>query len=210
MPLEQYEAMVESGIFTERDKLQLINGILVAKVTQGDDHCVADDLCRDGLSAVMPPGWFVRSNKPILLPPDGAPEPDEAVIRGSTRDYARGKKGKPRAADVALVVEIAQSSVAADREMIAVYGRAGIPVYWIINLVDRQIEVYSGPHGGGYAKCEVYGPGYDRPRRRRRRTSSGRSPSMIYYRESLSRSNGLFFVGGRGVPRGGTKPTRTG
>jgi Uma2 family endonuclease len=159
MTLEQYEAMVESGIFTERDKLQLINGILVAKVTQGDDHCVADDLCRNGLSAVTPRGWFVRSNKPILLPPDGAPEPDEAVIRGSTRDYARGKKGKPGAADVALVVEIAQSSVAADREMIAVYGRAGIPVYWIINLVERQVEVYSGPHAGGYAKCEVYGPG---------------------------------------------------
>jgi hypothetical protein len=67
MTLEQYEAMVESGIFTERDKLQLINGILVAKVTEGDDHCVADDLCRNGLSAVTPPGWFVRSNKPILL-----------------------------------------------------------------------------------------------------------------------------------------------
>jgi Uma2 family endonuclease len=99
----------------------------------------------------------VRSNKPILLPPDGAPEPDEAVIRGSTRDYTRVKKGKPGAADVALVVKIAQSSVAADRQMIAVYGRAGIPVYWIINLVDRQIEVYSGPRG--YAKCEVYGPG---------------------------------------------------
>ena len=53
---------------------------------------MADDLCRDGLSAVTPPGWFVRSDKPILLPPDGEPEPDEAVIRGSTRDYGRGNK----------------------------------------------------------------------------------------------------------------------
>ena len=71
MSLEQYDAMVESGIFTERDRLQLINGILVAKVTQGDDHSVADGLCRDDLSAVLPLGWCIRSDKPVRLPPDG-------------------------------------------------------------------------------------------------------------------------------------------
>ena len=68
LSVDQYEAMVESGIFTERDKLQLIDGMLVAKVTQGDDHIVADDLCRDALNAVVPAGWFVRSAKPVSLP----------------------------------------------------------------------------------------------------------------------------------------------
>ncbi len=90
MPVEQYEAMVESGFFTKHDRLHLINGILVAKMTQGDDHCVTDDLCRVALSAVLPPGWFVRPSKPVRLPPDGDPEPDEAVVRGSIRDYGRG------------------------------------------------------------------------------------------------------------------------
>ena len=93
LSVDQYEAMVESGIFTEHDRLQLINGMLVAKVTQGDDHCVADDLCRAELSAVVPPGWFVRSNKPVRLPPDSEPEPDESVVRGSIRDYERGNAG---------------------------------------------------------------------------------------------------------------------
>jgi Uma2 family endonuclease len=163
MPLEQYEAMVESGIFTERDRLQLINGLLVAKVTQGDDHCAADDLSRVALERVVPAGWYVRPNKPLRLPPDGCPEPDEAVVRGSIRDYVRGGKGMPGAQDVALVVEIAQSSLAADREMTRVYGPAGIPFYWIVNLVDRQVEVYSGPRPDGYGKRDIYRSGEDVP-----------------------------------------------
>jgi Uma2 family endonuclease len=151
LSLDRYEAMVESGIFTERDRLQLINGMLVAKVTQGDDHYVADDLCRVELSAVLPPGWFVRPGKPVKLPPDGMPEPDEAVVRGSARDYARRKRGTPGAQDVGLIVEVAYSSLAEDRAMVAVYGRSGISIYWILNLVDRQVEVYSCPQPDGYA-----------------------------------------------------------
>ena len=150
MSLDQYEAMVESGIFTERDRLQLINGMLVAKLTQGDDHCVADDLCRVELAGVVPPGWFVRPGKPVRLPPDGMPEPDEAVVRGSARDYGARNAERP-AQDVGLLVEVAYSSLAEDRAMVAVYGRSGIPVYWILNLVERQVEVYSCPQPDGYA-----------------------------------------------------------
>jgi Uma2 family endonuclease len=118
MSLEQYDALVESGLFTERDRLQLINGILVTKVTQGDDHCVADEDCRTALQRALPPGWFIRSNKPVDIPPDGVPEPDQAVVRGSNRDYGRKKRGRPGAKDVALIVEIAQSSLPEDRAMV--------------------------------------------------------------------------------------------
>ena len=69
LSVDQYDAMIESGIFTERDRLQLINGMLVAKVTQGEDHCVADDLCRAELSAVLPPGWFIRSEQACQIAP---------------------------------------------------------------------------------------------------------------------------------------------
>jgi Uma2 family endonuclease len=161
--VDQYEAMVESGIFTEHDRLQLINGMLVAKVTQGDDHSVSDELCRTSLSAVLPPGWSIRTNKPVRLLPDSEPEPDETVVRGSIRDYARGKRGTPGPQDVGLIVEVSQSSLAADRAMVRIYGPAGIPVYWIINLVDRQVEVYSHPQPDGYATCDVYRPGESVP-----------------------------------------------
>ena len=94
LSVDQYDAMIESGIFTERDRLQLINGILVAKVTQGDDHCVADDLCRAELSAVLPPGWIIRSNKPVRPPPGSEPEPNESVVvEVSIRDYRAGPPG---------------------------------------------------------------------------------------------------------------------
>ena len=163
MPVEQYEAMVESGFFTKHDRLHLINGMLVAKMTRGDDHCATDDLCRLALSALLPPGWFVRPGKPVRLPPDGAPEPDEAVVRGSIRDYARGKRGMPGANDVALIVEVADTSLRADRAMTVVYGRAGIAVYWIVNLVDRQVEVYSEPGPTGYASRVDHTPGTSVP-----------------------------------------------
>jgi Uma2 family endonuclease len=161
--LERYEAMVESGVFTKRDRFHLINGILVAKVTQGDEHCEADDLCRVALEGVLPPGWYVRPSKPVRLPPDGAPEPDETVVRGSIRDYGPRKRGMPGASDIGLIVEIAHSSLQQDRAMVSVYGRAGIPIYWIVNLVDRQVEVYSIPTSAGYSSRLDFRPGENVP-----------------------------------------------
>ena len=136
--LDQYEAMVGSGVFTKRDRLHLINGLLVAKMTQGDTHCVADDLCRVALSGVIPAGWFIRSAKPVRLPPDCEPEPDHAVVRGAIRDY---RHGHPGPADVGQIVEIADSSLTEDRKMACVYGAAGVPIYWIVNLAkpDRGL-----------------------------------------------------------------------
>ena len=147
MTLERYEQMVASGAFTEHDRVHLINGFLVAKMTQGDPHCVSDDLCRNAITGVLPRGWIVRSDKPVTIPPNSKPEPDHVVARGEIRDYTDHSPGP---ADVALVVEVALSSLAEDRMQADVYATANIPVYWIVNLVDRQIEVYSGPSRAGY------------------------------------------------------------
>jgi Uma2 family endonuclease len=148
MSLDKYEAMVDSGIFTPGDRLHLINGFLVAKVTQNDPHCTADDLCGVALDSVIPPGWYVRAAKPVRLPPDNMPEPDRTVVRGAIRDYARRCPGP---GDIGLIVEVSYSSLADERNQAQVYARNGIPVYWIVNLIDRQIEVYSGPGSSGYS-----------------------------------------------------------
>jgi Uma2 family endonuclease len=156
LTLEQYEAMVASGIFTGRERFHLINGYLVAKMTQNDPHCTADDLCGEALARVIPPGWYVRAGKPIRIPSQASkPEPDRCVVRGNIRDYSRRS---PQPADVALVVEVSDSSLAEDRKQAGMYGRAGIPYYWIIDLVDGQVEVYSDPGPSGYGSHQVLMP----------------------------------------------------
>ena len=156
MSIDQYEKLVDSGVFTKRDRLQLINGILVAKVTQNPPHGMADLLCGKALARVIPAGWHLRPDKPVRLPPDGEPEPDQCVARGDERDYS---DRHPGAEDVGLLVEIADSSLAADREMARTYGARGVPVYWIVNLRESQVEVYTEPAANGYGHSRAYKPG---------------------------------------------------
>ena len=166
LTLEQYERMVDEGIIGEHDRVHLINGILVAKMTQNDPHCTADDLCGLALEQLIPPGWYIRGAKPIRIPGgdgrrDSKPEPDRCVVRGTVRDY---EERTPGPADVALVVEIADSSLAEDRKLAAeVYGPAGIPVAWIVDLRGRRVEVYTGPGPQGYGPPETFEEGQSVP-----------------------------------------------
>jgi Uma2 family endonuclease len=166
LTLEQYERMVDEGIIGEHDRVHLINGILVAKMTQDDPHCTADDLCDAALRQVIPAGWCIRGAKPIRIPGragrrDSKPEPDRCVVRGTVRDYEERTPGPP---DVGLVVEIADTSLTEDRKYATdLYGPARIPVYWIVNLVDRQVEVYTKPGPRGYRSTEIFKEGRSVP-----------------------------------------------
>jgi Uma2 family endonuclease len=88
------------------------------------------------------------------------PEPDRCVVRGTIRDYARRT---PEPGDIALIVEVADSSLSDDRTQALLYAQSRIPVYWIVNLVDRQVEVYSNPRPDGYALCDIYRSGHHVP-----------------------------------------------
>jgi Uma2 family endonuclease len=162
MSLEQYHAIAEAGLLGPGDRVVLIDGLLVNKMTKGPQHSSSSNLGRDAIASVLPPGWHVRKEDPIGLPegPSGPsePEPDLAVVRGSVRDFT-GRHPLP--GDVSLVVEVAKSSLRFDREMLARYAWAGIPSVWIINLVSRTVEVYSDPTGPGddprYRTAETVG-----------------------------------------------------
>jgi Uma2 family endonuclease len=139
LTVDQYEAMVNSGVFTKHDQFTLINGLLVAKTPKSPRHTyIAKNLARK-LKGLIPSGWDFRIEDAVRLP-DSEPEPDLSMARGDIEDYA---ERHPEPADLAIVVEVAASNVSEDRQMADVYGPAGIPVYWIVNVKARQVEVYT-------------------------------------------------------------------
>ena len=142
----QYHEMIRTGILTADDPVELLAGWLVYKIPKNPPHRIATRLAQQALEAVVPAGWYVDTQEPITLN-DSEPEPDVMIVRGETRDY---RDRHPGPEDVALIVEVADSTLERDRGVKRmVYARAGIPVYWIINVLERVLEVYYDPAGPG-------------------------------------------------------------
>ncbi len=156
LSVERYEAMAASGVLTKRDRLHLIRGFLVSKMTKHPPHSLACEATRLAIEGLLPGGWHVRSDQPLRMPSQASvPEPDLAVARGSCWDYP---DRHPEPADVAIVVEVADSSLRDNRGMAELYAAGGVPVYWIVNLVERQVEVYSDPSPAGYGSRLILKP----------------------------------------------------
>jgi Uma2 family endonuclease len=156
--LRQYHRMIETGVLTENDRVELIEGQLVAKMTHNPPHDTAVDLTHSEIAAILPEGWRVRVQSAITITSRASePEPDVTVVRGPARRYARVH---PRPQDIALLVEVAETTLHKDRTTKQrLYARARIPVYWIVNLIDSSVEVYTLPHGGrspAYANRQDY------------------------------------------------------
>jgi Uma2 family endonuclease len=155
--VKQFQRMIESGVFGAEDRVELLEGWVINKVTQNPPHAVALELAQALLRALLPAGWHVREQKPITTP-DSQPEPDLVVVQGLPRRYA---KRHPTPRDVAVVVEVADETLLKDRTSKArLYARARLPVYWIINLVDAKVEVYTRPKRGkipAYRERRDYG-----------------------------------------------------
>jgi Uma2 family endonuclease len=159
LSVARYQRMIESGSITAADKVELLENYVVLKMPRNPPHDGTIDLVKAALSG-LPVGWLLRSQQAIVLS-DSQPEPDFSVVRGGPRSYL---SRQPAAADTALVIEVADSSLLRDqRDKTRIYARAGIPVYWIINLVDRRIEAYTQPSGPiavpAYGTFQTYQPG---------------------------------------------------
>jgi Uma2 family endonuclease len=160
MTVDEYERLAEADVLND-PRVELLGGLLVKKMTQKPPHTWAVEGAHDQLGRALPGGWFIREEKPVRIPQFDEPEPDLAVVRGA-RDEYRDRHAGP--ADLALLVEIADATLAYDRgEKRAVYARARIPVYWVVNLVDRQVEVFSRPSARGYRSSQIFKPGQEIP-----------------------------------------------
>ncbi len=156
MTVDEYEAMAEAGILRD-SRVELIDGLLVRKMTKKPPHVWTVEAVDEALVRLLPPGWFTRQEKPVRIPDFDEPEPDVLVIRGARDDY---RKRHPEPADLGLLVEVAETSLDRDRgDKLVAYGKGRVACYWIVNLVDRQVEVYTNPVATGYQSSQVFLPG---------------------------------------------------
>ena len=140
----EYHKLIEIGILTEDDNLELLDGYLVHKMSRNPPHDAALQLIQETLPRFLPAGWCLRMQSAITLS-RSEPEPDAALVRGNARTYATHH---PKPPDIGLVIEVSDSTLDGDRiDKGRLYAEAGIACYWIVNLVDRQIEVYTQPSG---------------------------------------------------------------
>jgi Uma2 family endonuclease len=149
--------MVRAGILDEDDPVELLEGWIVEKITKSPLHREVTHSLHKVLERFIPDGWYVDSQEPVTLA-ESEPEPDAVVVRGNSDDFGERHPGP---SDVALVAEVTDSSLPRDRVFKKkIYAAAGIVVYWVVNLVDRRIEVYTDctklPAGSDYVRCDIY------------------------------------------------------
>jgi Uma2 family endonuclease len=161
LTVNQFERMIADGTIAEDERVELIEGLVITKSRRTRAEIVAGNKGLRILWRMIPPGWHVVKGMPIMTSDWSRPEPDLAVIRGAVED---DDDRVVTADDTALVVEIAGTSLLSDRaDLSRVYATAGIPVYWIVNLADGQVEIFAEPGLDGYQSHHVLGRGQDVP-----------------------------------------------
>ena len=157
----EFERLFDAGFFAPDARLELIDGEVWEKMTQNEPHAVTLSLTEFALSGIFA-NCYVRTQQPMVLSETSKPEPDLAVVTGTPRDYLASH---PTTAE--LVVEISDATLRADQTTkAALYARAQIAEYWIVNLVDRTLEVRRQPSpmegellGHGYRSTQILLPG---------------------------------------------------
>jgi Uma2 family endonuclease len=158
LSVDQYHDMIRAGILTDDDPVELLEGWLVYRMPKSPSHSVATQQTRDLVARLLPAGWFADAQEPITTA-TSEPEPDVTVVRGDRRDFL---SRHPMPQHLALVVEVADTTLSRDRGLKKwLYARTGIPVYWILNLAENHLEIYTGPSGPAeqpdYREVRVYG-----------------------------------------------------
>jgi Uma2 family endonuclease len=153
--VEEYHRIIKSGVLNENHRVELLEGWIVSKMPHNPPHDSTIDVLIGKLQNMLSADWFPRIQSAITTA-DSEPEPDIAVVRGPRKRYF---EGHPHAADIGLVIEVSDATLHHDRNFkTVVFGRAGIAIYWIVNLADARIEVYTKPFENGY-QVRNYGMG---------------------------------------------------
>jgi len=152
--VEEYHELIDKGAFADDEAFELLEGWVVHKMGKNRPHSLVTQRLRDMVAELLD-GYYADAQEPITTS-DSEPEPDLSVVRGCREDYTK----QPLAKDAPLVAEVSERSLARDRTLKKrIYARAKIPVFWIVNLIERQIEIYTEPSGPSkrpdYKECQI-------------------------------------------------------
>lgn len=152
-----YHAMTRAGILTQEDRVELLDGEIVKKMTIHSPHAACVDRLNRLFGRQVGDRAVVRVQSPIQLDDHSEPEPDISLLRPKEDFYAAGHPMPP---DVLLVIEVADASLARDRHWkIPLYARAGVEEVWIVNLPARCIECFRQPADDGYRETRMIDAG---------------------------------------------------
>ena len=155
LTVAEYHRMGEAGILTEDDRVELIEGQLIAMSPIGSDHSGTVNALNRMLVRAVGDRGVVAVQNPVQLDDLSEPQPDFSVLKPREDDYRRAT---PRPDEVLLIIEVANTSLAYDRAVKrALYARHGIPEFWIVNLAANEVEVCRGPAGDQYASVARVG-----------------------------------------------------
>lgn len=148
--LSEYHRLGELGFFGPDERVELIRGEIIQMPTKNTPHSVCNSLLVEELILLLGRRARVRGQEPIILPADSEPQPDVVIAQNRADNYL---SSHPEPADILLVIEISDSTLSYDqRKKLSIYAEDGISNYWIFNLVDNWLEVYSEPYREGRDK----------------------------------------------------------
>ena len=150
LSVEDVLRMVEAGVLAENDRVELVEGVLVDMVPIGAEHDGATEWLTGHFAHVASDAWRVRVQS-VLLIAGGYLLPDLTLVAPLPRS------AQPTTAH--LVIEVAQSSQARDHEKARDYAAAGVPEYWIVDLLARTVIVHRQPLAGGYHEITTFADG---------------------------------------------------
>jgi Uma2 family endonuclease len=153
----EYDRMIEAGIYTENDRIELLNGEIVELMPKGTKHTSANSKIVRFLIRLFDEKLIVRNQDPIVLDDFSEPEPDIVLATWDEKEYA---EHHPTPSDILLVMEISDTTLAYDREDKArAYSRNGIQQYLLLNLQNETLEDYREPNADGYGAKRTYRTG---------------------------------------------------
>lgn len=152
--VEEYRRMGETGILSEDDRVELIEGEIVKMSPIGDHHAACVGWLNRTLTLLLQHVALVWMQNPVQLDDYSEPEPDILVLKPRDDFYWNGK---PRPEDVLVLIEVSDSTLESDRQIkVPLYARAGVPEVWIVNLIDERVELFADPSGGAYQTVAVF------------------------------------------------------